>query len=112
MCTRGQTLDDAIFVQTYSPVFDFTRHAFINIGLTDIRNGISLTDFQVKYRKLVNLCGRNGYFAIVSTIVPLVEADEELIRPFNDFIWKRFKNGVELVGNEPLESALRSLIPE
>lgn len=97
MCKKGQLIDDAIHVLSNAPQIH-ERHALVNIGYTDIVNGITIGDFAESYKQLVKLCRQCGINPIITTILPRTSDEIQLIAPFNTLLCKTFSNVSDITG--------------
>lgn len=106
---KGQTIADAIHVLEKTSTTVVDRQALINIGCTDITNGITKANFAQSFKRLLYLCRERGITPHVASIMPRSPDPEdlELIRPFNEYLSRTVSNILQTC---VLGSELRKII--
>lgn len=101
LCTRGLTVQKAINAVRSNDQFNKHR-VLINLGTTDICQGIGFSEICYKYMELVQLCIAKNMIAMVTTIMP-VNAGFALysmemswkIFGFNEYLKANFTNVID-----------------
>lgn len=101
-CSISQTIREAILHLEEAPEGRFNgKAAIINIGATDIFNGISFEELIKNYIELFDLCEVVGVDPIVTTILPIAKANESnemmwKVHMFNQFLKENFENVIDM----------------
>lgn len=97
-CYCGQTIDQAIESIQNSPD-NFDCRAIINIGTTDIGQGIGFHDLCISYIQLIQLCLARGMKPIITTLMPTGSTSTDVlwkIFNFNKFLMENYTNVIDL----------------
>lgn len=97
-CFFGQTIQQAIESVETSPA-NFDSRVIINIGMTDICQGIGFHDICMRYIQLVHLCKARGMKPTITTLMPIGSPSMDVlwkVLNFNKFLLENYTNVIDL----------------